>query len=1552
MASSSVEYTIGGVKIHFPCKAYPSQLAMMNSIVRGLNNGQHCLLESPTGSGKSLALLCSALAWQKAQFAKLQEGGSLVEDKCQSDKNCGDYKKSDVTTPCQCVCHSKASGTTATTAAKPVVVDLTVSPCKETKQPLHQAPEHVSSPEESQPKKQSIASRLSEKFQSSLSSDREKDDDFQPDRKRIRTADNKSPEPCSRCPCASTKDGVKDKDKGVKKKIPKIFFGTRTHKQITQIANELKRTVYSGVPMTILSSRAHTCVNPEVAPHANRNERCKELLEGKDGKSCRFYHGVQRMRDQQTLQRVHGLHDAWDIEDLVALGKRIRACSYYAARELMQGASIIFCPYNYLLDPMIRESMEIDLEGQIVVLDEAHNIEDCARESASFTLDYNSLLMSRDELDGMVNSNIRRSKHELLRDFCYSLINWIQESQCLMSERGYESASKVWNGKEILGIFHNLGITADTFKNLKQNLAAVLEKEERVSVINGKEDMVQIPTISTATSTVLKNIFMVLGYMYSSEDTCRYAEDYRIALQKSFAWTNRVPPDAPDAQGFVVRPRNRQRQMQLQSARVKAEVLTLSFWCLNPAVAFSDLSTSVHTIVLTSGTLSPMGSFSSELGVKFSIQLEANHVINKSQVWVGTVGAGPQGRKLLATFQHTETYAFQDEVGALLLHVCQVVAKGVLCFLPSYKMLDKLRDRWINTGLWEKLERQKTVITEPRGGGKGDFDQLLQTYYDAIKYCEGERDGALLIAVCRGKVSEGLDFTDDNARAVVTIGIPFPNFKDLQVELKMKYNDQHCKSRGLLPGQRWYEIQAYRALNQALGRCIRHKNDWGALILVDDRFRNNPNKYITGLSKWVRQLVQHHDTFGNAMQSLAAFSQVQQKVEVAPVDSQTLNSTVSSPNSHLSVTVEGQGLPQTPRSGVKLPESQQDTSPSTTYSFSRTQLKAVQSEKTEWSNTMYSPPAPAEPLSHQKRTAQPLYHMFNYSPISNRFKKPIFKEKVPSNSSQHLETSNHSEHEETRQISAPQTKTETTCVKERAGDSSSETKVDPAVEPSPVTTPPSCESELPSADNPGEDEKEEEEEEDEDQTIFYTPELFDGEGNEGSPQKETETKSLPGMVVGTESPVLLSEGLFGSEQAQGQASAFDGQSAISVSKESAELSQGQEEEIIGQKQGEEGEQVDNKSRQTGSRLRRVSRSRQQAPSTLTGGSCKAKSAGRVSLQQIKTRSSQRQTDKGHDHELKVTMMVGLKSRPSRARPVRVNCSKKDVVQENAHQAHFWPEVQDDGGITCQSSVNDRVTESGKPSVVVRKHKALKIVPTTPGSSTRTEFDIVTPKQEDIGGLQEAGAARCSPTSPEVDGSGNQRIEPKAIKVQRSCQQKRRRFKKTSAKTKRVKDHKPCCLGLYCSMCEKELLPVAHGALRRAICESEHLAFLGKDRFSPAATSRRCQCAPHQPSVSDKSCSLLVVQSLTSLKALRTALQPDCDGSLTAYNAIWNPEEGSVTRFLQCKGCLSQSPVLSAALIAAEIQRPRDVTQDQIWLAPAAVHFCSLIHIKSGSLNRS
>ncbi|XP_074413029.1 Fanconi anemia group J protein isoform X2 [Zonotrichia albicollis] len=883
MPSEGAQYTIGGVKILFPCKAYPSQLAMMNAIVKGLNNRQHCLLESPTGSGKSLALLCSALSWQQALYEK-----SVPSSSCDKED-----RRAAPSPPCHCRCHSQARSSEAAASGTPS------APCSAS-YPEPGTSRRPGSPLPSTECKESetLASKLSAKKKLSLHAS--ENDDFQVDRKRIRPLETEQqvrkrhclakgvqlvdalevyhqrkngelivhseksmktttcspqtpPGPCTECSCASGKEPGKDpshtkkKENGDRLCVPKIFFGTRTHKQISQISRELKRTAYSCVPMTILSSRDYTCIHPVVSNNGNRSEMCVELLEGKHGKSCSFYHGVHKLSEQPALQPGHGLYQAWDIEDLVRLGRKLRACPYFAARELMVGADIVFCPYNYLLDPQIRDSMDINLKDQVVILDEAHNIEDCARESVSYGVSERQLRSAREELDFMVSNSIRQKHHEPLRAVCCSLINWLQESSGQLVERAFESACKVWSGKEMLNFLHQMGITGITFPILQKHLAAVLEKEEKVSM-HGREEIVEVPVVSPAAQIMLKGLFMVLSCLF--KENSRFADDYRVALQQTYTWMTEDQHDDADKSSFFPRPKHK------KSSRQKTLVHMLNFWCLNPAVAFSDLN-EVRTIVLTSGTLSPMDSFSSELGVKFSIQLEANHVIRNSQVWVGTVGTGPSGRELCATFQHTETFEFQDEVGALLLSVCQTLGQGILCFLPSYKMLDKLKERWMHTGLWRNLEDVKTVIAEPQGGAKSDFDELLKIYYDAIK-CKGEKDGALLIAVCRGKVSEGLDFCDENARAVVTIGIPFPNVRDLQVELKRKYNDQHKSTRGLLSGSQWYEIQAYRALNQALGRCIRHRNDWGALILVDDRFRKNPNKYITGEQKVDVESHSHH----------------------------------------------------------------------------------------------------------------------------------------------------------------------------------------------------------------------------------------------------------------------------------------------------------------------------------------------------------------------------------------------------------------------------------------------------------------------------------------------------------------------------------------------------------------------------------------------------------------------------------------------------------------------------------------------------------------------
>ncbi|ETN83848.1 hypothetical protein NECAME_07140 [Necator americanus] len=91
------------------------------------------------------------------------------------------------------------------------------------------------------------------------------------------------------------------------------------------------------------------------------------------------------------------------------------------------------------------------------------------------------------------------------------------------------------------------------------------------------------------------------------------------------------------------------------------------------------------------------------------------------------------------------------------------------------------------------------------------------------------------------------------------------------------YNDEFCKTKALLTGHEWYVSQAYRALNQALGRCLRHRNDWGALILVDERLveqATKPGAKIASsarVSTWIRKQLVVYDQFKNFETSLSDF---------------------------------------------------------------------------------------------------------------------------------------------------------------------------------------------------------------------------------------------------------------------------------------------------------------------------------------------------------------------------------------------------------------------------------------------------------------------------------------------------------------------------------------------------------------------------------------------------------------------------------------------------------------------------------------------------------
>lgn len=114
-------------------------------------------------------------------------------------------------------------------------------------------------------------------------------------------------------------------------------------------------------------------------------------------------------------------------------------------------------------------------------------------------------------------------------------------------------------------------------------------------------------------------------------------------------------------------------------------------------------------------------------------------------------------------------------------------------FFPNYGLMNNCKEFWVNTGIWTQICAQKDIFTESKNAD--EFKSAMRNYYRKINK-EGS-NGAIFMAVLRGKVSEGLDFADMYGRAVLITGIPFAPCKEPKVMLKQKYlNEKNDREGG------------------------------------------------------------------------------------------------------------------------------------------------------------------------------------------------------------------------------------------------------------------------------------------------------------------------------------------------------------------------------------------------------------------------------------------------------------------------------------------------------------------------------------------------------------------------------------------------------------------------------------------------------------------------------------------------------------------------------------------------------------------------------------
>ncbi|VDL58859.1 unnamed protein product [Hymenolepis diminuta] len=132
----------------------------------------------------------------------------------------------------------------------------------------------------------------------------------------------------------------------------------------------------------------------------------------------------------------------------------------------------------------------------------------------------------------------------------------------------------------------------------------------------------------------------------------------------------------------------------------------------------------------------------------------------------------------------------------------------------------------------------------------------------------------------RGKVSEGLDLTDHTSRAVFIVGIAYPPREDPRIKIKMAFLDEQrikqqqeqssgSKKIEMPTGRQWYKLQAWRAVNQAVGRVIRHIRDYGMIFLCDERFASPEAR--SHLPAWMQSSIRVFDSFGPVVKVTTEF---------------------------------------------------------------------------------------------------------------------------------------------------------------------------------------------------------------------------------------------------------------------------------------------------------------------------------------------------------------------------------------------------------------------------------------------------------------------------------------------------------------------------------------------------------------------------------------------------------------------------------------------------------------------------------------------------------
>eukprot|EP00026_Physarum_polycephalum_P003399 Phypoly_transcript_03410.p1 GENE.Phypoly_transcript_03410~~Phypoly_transcript_03410.p1 ORF type:complete len:721 (+),score=86.18 Phypoly_transcript_03410:291-2165(+) len=592
-----------------------------------------------------------------------------------------------------------------------------------------------------------------------------------------------------------------------------------------------------------MSSRRNLCIHPRVSEEREGrlvDSKCRDLTvtwqrekasTDNEIETCGFFEGFEKHGKDTLLSGVYSLDDLRDF------GREKGWCPYFLARHMINFANVVVYSYNYMLDPKISSLISKDLKANsIVVFDEAHNIDNVCISALSVNINQRTIDGCSRNLIKLSNTiaTIKQVDADRLRREYSRLVQGLASSGTRTAADEF-AADPVLPDDVIQEAVPGNIRKAEHFVALLKRLVEYLRLRLRVHQVVTETPLAFLQHINNAAAIDARTLKFCSTRLNSLIRTLELPDMSQFSPISVIADFATLVGTYNDGFCLLIEPYDERTPNIIDPV--------LQYCCLDASLALKPVITKFRSVIITSGTISPLDMYTKILNFRPILTERLTMSLARNCVCPLIITRGSDQVTISSRYEVRNDMAVVRNFGNVLVEMSAVVPDGLVCFFTSYLYMEQIVAMWNEMGLLNGVLSNKLIFVETPDANESSL--ALQNYKKA---CDSGR-GAVLLAVARGKVSEGIDFDNQYGRCVINFGIPFVYTESRVLKARLEF----MRDRYQVKEKDFLTFDAMRTTAQCVGRVIRGKSDYGIMVFADKRYNRLDKR--GKLPQWVQNFM-------------------------------------------------------------------------------------------------------------------------------------------------------------------------------------------------------------------------------------------------------------------------------------------------------------------------------------------------------------------------------------------------------------------------------------------------------------------------------------------------------------------------------------------------------------------------------------------------------------------------------------------------------------------------------------------------------------------------